>query len=161
MSNLSKAGEDLKFLANKFQALYSVAEVLERIGSLEQAERDALAKKDAAYAKAEEAIKKAERANATLAHAEESVEVAKTLAADHNVRAQAYYSAKVVAAEGKAEAILAEAADKKRGVEEQTKAARAELASVQEKIQFTSKELGSLKEELVKIKASLAAFVRG
>lgn len=79
MSNAMKAADDLKSIAARFRGIIEIAGVLEKIGSLEQAEREAHSRKESADKAASEAKKKAEVAEQALARYEKEFSDARLL----------------------------------------------------------------------------------
>lgn len=156
MSKVLKAADEVRKLTKMFQALGDVVEVLDRVGSVEQAEQESLArveKLNAEVAKAKEAISVAhgeasqliamanDKSDELLSVAEQSaadlLKSAEAIVAEANARADAILAtgklgvenmaAEVAAAIGKRDKALEEAIE----LEKRADKARAYLAKLQ------------------------------
>jgi len=161
MKNLSKAGEDLKSLANRLKAIVEVADALEAIGSIEQAERSALAQKDKAYSAAAEAEKACEIQKGLLAKAKEAVEAEHNKAKDLNERARFVSDGLLENARGKAAVIVKDADAKSDAIAASVKAAKAELFMIIADCENAKEDLAKFKSELEEVKKKLSAFIKG
>lgn len=157
--SLIQAAEDIKSLAAKFKSIISVSEALEKVGSIEQAEHEALARKQKAYAAADEAIKALSARKADLEEFE------KQCALKHKE-----HEAVVAQQESKAAAIVDEATKRslsifsaakleKASLEMKNAAARKELLAIQADVDAKAKELSVLQGNLKEVKAKISAFV--
>lgn len=156
MSKVLKAADEVRKLTKMFQSLGDVVDVLDRVGSVEQAEQEALArveKLNAEAAKAKEAISVAHgeasqllamaksKADVLLSEAEQSaadlLKSAESIVSEANARADAIIAtgkigvenmaAEVAAAIGKRDEALEEAIE----LEKRAEKARAYLAKLQ------------------------------
>lgn len=91
MSNATKAADDIKSLAARFHSVLEVADVLEKIGNLDQAVRDAENRKNVAIKESERAVGDASEKKKILAGILSDIESAKGAVDQQqkNARAQA------------------------------------------------------------------------
>lgn len=158
MSNAMKAADDIKSLASRFRSVLEVAEVLEKIGSLEQAVRDAESKKKAAYADAEKAVsllndkaEELEKANAEIGKAKE---------ASASIVAQANQKAGVIIAEAEVKAgeIISKANSDKAVVEEAIKSLNAKSVSLSGEISKQESHLADIKKHIQDAKSKISGI---
>ena len=167
MSELINVADQVRAGAKRLEWVLQLADALERVGSLEQAEKEAKkatekAKKDLEKAKsdlakaadklrdAEESVPKAvSQANAVLAGAHEE---AKALAN----QAKADAAAIINAAQGKAQATVDAAISQAAGIAEQIKAEKSVLAQYQGETVKAIKDLAKIHEDIEEAKAEAA-----
>lgn len=159
--NHMKLSEDLNNLANKFKSLYDLSEAFQKLGSLEQAERELLARVDKAKQLADASVsekavqeKALETAKVAVAVEYKKAEEAKKKSEDHSasIVSDAYKLADQIEkqAESKADLFLAKAAS-----------AKSELSQLSGEVLEKKVELEKVKAELEAIKAKFAAFMKG
>lgn len=152
------AADQIKSLAAKFKGLFVLAEELEKIGSLDQAARDAQIRKEKAYADADKAMKEYEHNKIALEKAKaEIVEVeekAKSIEASANKKA----SELIASAQEKIK-LLQSAFDEK-SLERNNKLSElhAHARNLEAEIQLKKSELASLQKEIAGVKAKVAAL---
>lgn len=160
MSNTSKAAEDIKGLAKKFSGFLEVASVLEKIGSLEQAERDANSRKEKAYKEAEEAQSMSEKQKIELAKAVAEVEVMKNKSLELEQFGNKRFSDIVKDAKEKSEQIINEANANKAIIVNEIELEVIKHNKIKEDIEKAKVELASIESQIKEMKNKIAAFVR-
>lgn len=161
MSNPTKAAEDLKGFANRFRAILEVADLLEKLGSLQQAERDAVIKKDAAYAAADAAVAKLSGLQAQIASLERALEEAQAKGKVMEQGAQFKAQQILAAAEAEAKEVIAAATKHRVEVDAAAKEALKELALVNSAVATKREEQAQVEKEVSALKAKIAALVKG
>lgn len=158
MSNTMKASEDIKFLASKFKEILEVAEVLGRIGSLEQAERDAGIRKDAAYKAADEATATLKGRLDELSMHEGFVEDKKYLASKIEKDAAVKASSLVDAAIAKANDIVSKANNSKDLIVKEAQELSDKNNSLKKSLADGNAQLGFINDQIAEAKRKIAAF---
>ncbi len=160
MSSAIKAAEDIKLIASRFRGFIEAADVLARIGSLEQAENDALVKKDAAYKAADTAIeflkakeKEIEDVKAQFEAVEEEAEKIKNTAKDHAVFI-------LKDAKEKAALVVKEAGTKKLEIGQQIVELRKSFAQAQSELDSKKEELAAVIEQIASVKTKLQVLFK-
>jgi hypothetical protein len=155
-----QAVEDLKLFFKKLQPLASAIDVLEKIGSLENAVVEAEKKQVAAYAKADEALQAQVKQEAELSNVMGDIKQKKQ-------ECEVY----IVKAKEKAASVLKDAEAAAKGIEEvafaklqEAEALRAEFANinnaVQKEIEEKRIELSELQNKISDVKIKLANFLK-
>lgn len=161
MGNSIKIAEDLRALANKFKSIVEVSELLTSLGSIEQAEREAIVRKDAAYKAAEEAQAKLAALDEDLVLAQGEVSKADEQANELH-RSSLDKAAQVVAkAHEDAKEIKFGAESAKAQIQNQTNEAKRELKVVFDQIKSKKDELASIEDQVAETKAKISAFIGG
>lgn len=160
MSNAMKAADDLKSIAKRFQGIMEVAQILEKIGSLEQAERDAVARKEAAYAEEKKAQLLILDLDGKIAVKQEAIKIAESQA-DHIVvkakeKAQQVYNE---LAEKNA-ASLKQANEIKVLAEAAVSAKRVEVEELNKLISAKKLELEDVSSQIAAVKSKLSALFK-
>lgn len=158
MSNSMNAAQDLKHIASKFRGILEVADLLERIGSLEQAERDAIIRKDLAYKEANEAdltidSKKQELAEIEKAKAKTQLEV-ETMISEGKKK----YDEVVSNALSQRDEILAKAQNRKLEIAQEAQALMDDMSKTKKELEIKKDELSFIQEQLKEAKRKIAAF---
>lgn len=109
MSNAMKAADDIKALATRLRSILEVADVLEKVGNLEQAVRDAENRKNAAYKESEKAVNQAEAKNEELAIIKLEIESTKAIVSDRLSQTKLQAEQIIENAKAKASNIIKEA----------------------------------------------------
>lgn len=154
------AAEELKALGNKFKAIVSVGEFLEKVGSLDQAAKDAETRKKLAYeaeeiakAKQVEAEKSLDEANKKIsdvkAKGDELIDLSNKKALDL-----------IEAAKKKADVIIAEAKAKDAKAVEALSDSQKKVADMASEVASKNDELKSLQKQIDELKSKIAAFVK-
>lgn len=117
MSHASKAAEDIKSFASRVRSFLEVADALEKIGSLEQAESEALVKADRARQEGAAAEAEANKKKADLAKVDEEIEYARKSAEEIVSNAKTRAMAMLDEAGVKANETVRMASDRKSSVE--------------------------------------------
>jgi len=159
MSNLIKAAEDIRSLAKRFAPIFAVADALEKIGSIEQAERDAVIRKDAAYAEEEKAKAVLAAKHEQLKAVELDIEAAKQKAEEIVSKAHAKAEEIVALSHEKSDAIVKDAKSQKEIIEKAIDSHRVKFQDLTVLIEQKKAELDKINLELEKMKAKIAAFV--
>lgn len=158
MSDLAKAAHDLKLVAARFKPFLEVADALERIGSLEEAER--LATQRTAAAQHTEAQTKAllDAATTRLLEAEQQVGKARTEAV--SVLDEATVKAKDLLDQARKDAkLIGDAAtDAKVAILKEIDELKMDRASIQHQLEAKQRELSAITEQITKTKARIAAL---
>lgn len=161
MSDARKAAEDLKLFANRIRPLLDVADALERIGGLEQAERESESRADKAKTAAADAQKLLDKKNAEL----EEVKVEITKTQDNIIvmenKAQDKCDEILRIADEKAVNIIKSANEQKKNIENQIIEKRGQVAQLQEAIDAKKEELTKINNEIEAAKEKIASFVKG
>lgn len=160
MSNAQEAAENIKSLANKFKSLFQAAEELEKIGSLEQAARDAEIRKDAAYKEADQAQAELKFLKNVINERELAVHDLEKSMDQMEVNANAKASQICSDGQAKADEILNVANQRKSMIEGEIKSARQELDRVKNEISMKNEELIHFNKEIAAMKAKVSAFVK-
>ena len=160
MSNPMKAAEDLKVLANRFRSILEVADVLEKIGSLEQAERDAASRKDRAYAEEKKAHLLLLDLDGKVALKQEAIKLAEEQAEE--VVAKAKEKAQAVYAEmaEKNAAHLKQISELKLSADAAIIAKRLELDDVKSQVQAKKVELEEVSSQIAAVKSKLSSLFK-
>jgi len=159
MSMKLKAADDIRTLANRFKAIIEVADMLEAIGSLEQAAQEAMNRRDAAV-KAE-----AEQDARLLAVKMEVKEMQGGLAAIEAKgleieKMHQEKAAKIVDdANLEASAVLFEAQEKKAALAKEYAKIRFELDKLRDEYAAQKEVLESLKKEIEQVRGKFAKFM--
>lgn len=145
MSNVMKAADDLKSLAARFRPFLEVAAVLEKIGSLEQAVRDAEIKKASAQ-------KEAEKVEAQVSFAREELakvksEVSEVKATSNGILDNARADAGVIIKEAREEVLTI-----MRNAEEVKASSDANVSANRITINAQSQEIKRLEGQLAEIR---------
>lgn len=145
MSNVMKAADDLKSLAARFRPFLEVAAVLEKIGSLEQAVRDAEIKKASAQ-------KEAEKVEAQVSFAREELakvksEVSEVKATSNGILDNARADAGVIIKEAREEVLTI-----MRNAEEVKASSDANVSANRITINAQSQEIKRLEGQLSEIR---------
>lgn len=153
MSNFSKAADDIKTIASKLKQFIELSEALEKIGSVEQAARDAEAKKSLAYKETEAAYAELEKAKKKLEAAEAGIFAANVKAKD--LEEAAFNKAKAIVSEAHDKAAAVEKAmqAKSKELDQKFIAATAELKNYNDEIAAKAEELAHIKAEIDAVKA--------
>lgn len=158
MSATLQAAADLQAFAERLRAILEVAEVLQRIGNLEQAARDAQARQTQAYADAAAATVQLTDIQTQLQTAQQQVTSAQQQATQVCTEAQVRADTIRDLAEADAGDLVLLAQDEAQALRLQTSAASAELTQLVEQIQAKRHELQSIVDQIAKTKASIAAL---
>lgn len=161
MSDAMKAADDLKVLANRLRPLFDVADVLERIGSLEQAEREAGIRLQKTKDAEEEAKNVLDDRVRDLSKAEQKVEEALEKSVQIENAAQTKSDKIIEAADSRAIMIIRNATDQKKVLDAEIISKRGQLAQIQEAIDAKNEELSNLKREIEAAREKIAAFMKG
>lgn len=161
MSNPTKVAEDVKQLVGRFQALVDLADLLESLGSVEQAARDAESRRDVAYQAADDAqaALDVKLLKVAQAQADAQAAVAKALEAKESaglIRAQVLSQAS-----DDAQDILLKAGLQRKGIDEATNSAAKDLGLLNDAVRLKQEELAQVQAQVDAIKAQVSALVRG
>jgi chromosome segregation ATPase len=158
MSDVQKAAHDFRALAAKFRIFLEVADTLERIGSLEEAERSAIKRKDSAVALETEAKASLAKVHHDLDNRKQGVKEAKEQAeviiSDAHIKAEAIRSGAKLDASVTIDAVGHE----KSKVEEQVNNLRSELTRVQSQLDLKRKELEAITKQINNTRERIAAL---
>ena len=158
MDNLTKTAEDLKRLAVKFKGILELAEALERIGSFEQAAREATARKDAALAEEKGIRGTLDARERDLAAADKLIEDKAQEAKQIRKVANENANAIVRIAEKKAKEIVEEAEKSETIVYGETLKAKVSLEELQKSIKAKEAELLKIKGQIQTAKDKIASL---
>lgn len=158
MSNFSKSADDIKSIAAKFKGFLELADALDKIGSVEQAARDAETKKNFCYEQAAVASEELEKAKKKLESAEAGIFAANAKAKE--IENNAFKKAEEIYSDAldKIQAIQDEASKKHKALDDKFLAAVNEHNSVVSEIVAKKEELEKLKSELQQIKSKFASL---
>jgi len=160
MSNAMKAADDIKSLASKFRAVLEVASVLEKIGSLDQATRDAESRKNKAYDDEKKALLLCMDLDGKVALKQEAIKVAEEQADYIVVKAKQKAAEIFEEAQAKKVAESAKAAEAKAYADACVVAKKAELESVSKLIAEKQVELEAVTSQIDSVKSKLALFLK-
>lgn len=161
MSNLSKAAEDLKTIANRFKAVLEVADSLEKIGSLEQATKDAEIAKEKAYKENEETQAVIQAGKEDLAKMESELLEAKAKIKSAEEEATLKSYAILEKAQLEAKSIVDKSCEEKLLIEEKILESKKDLFLLDAKVKAKDEELVALQSQIEDIKKKLSLFVAG
>jgi len=159
MSSL-KVADDLKAFVKKFQVLSDLADVLEKVGSLEQAERDASIRKDKAYADAANAQAVLEAKGLEVSKADTLISMKEEEAGKVYKAGQAKAAEVVEAAKVQASQIVQAGLAQKKVLEEQVSNEKMRLSDVRSQVAEAGVELQNYQAQLEDIKAKLSSFMK-
>jgi len=160
MSDLIKAADDIRIFAAKVKGFVSVAEAIEKIGSFDQAAKDAEARKNKAYEAEVKAVKSLEVAEADLKLAHGKIAEAEEKSALIEQTAHARANTIIAEAHAKSDAVLAEGVAKKAKLASDVIEARAELGDLMDKIEQAKADLQVIKAQKEEVKKQLSAFLK-
>lgn len=160
MSTPQKACEDIKNLAQRFKGFIEVGELLEKIGNIEQAERDAVSRMNQAYLAAEEADKAKVLAEEDLRIAKSKIEHAKAEALKIEQAAYDQRLETLKSAAERGQEIVKEAEAKKSAILSEIAGHRSGLEQVQIQIVESRKELDDLKAKIEEVKSKFSALLK-
>lgn len=149
MSDISTASNELKNFLNKFKGLQLVSDAMEKISSLDQAEKESIIRKEKANAEERNALIALEQTKKSLDVAEQMIQNAQVKAVEIEEAARekaAVFSEKCKA---KGEEILAEYVEKKNKIQN-------EILKLSNELSLVSSELASEKDRLKEAQESLA-----
>lgn len=159
MSNLSHAADSIKSMAAKFKGFLEVADALDKIGSIEQAERDAIIAKDKAYKDLEEGkMALAELQGDYEAADKKLIEIQKACVAKEEA-AKAKAIDIVSEANKTAEQIIKNAEFKKTEFDKYVAQKNDALNLINSEISQKKAEYDNIVEKIKEVKAKLSAFV--
>jgi predicted nucleic acid-binding Zn-ribbon protein len=173
MSELLNAVDQIKSWANKQRAIVVLADQLERIGSLEQAEAETQQRLKATQAKADKARKDLEATEQKLADAGQEVDRVQAIAKQELQASRERIGQEEVAAAqriktmtGEAQAhaaeIVRQAAEQAQAIDTQAARTNRELVAVQAQIEQAQKALTDYQDQLdaakAKARAALSSF---
>lgn len=161
MSSVQKSADDLRNLANRFRSVMEVAEVLERIGSLEQTEREAQVRKESAYAQAEEAKKSLAEVSQQLEKANFELKTIEKRGLEAQESAQAKASEIVNKANRDAATIITDAKHSESEVLAAASDKLEEIKIMDRNIADKKDELAAIIKQIVDMKAKIQALVKG
>lgn len=154
------AVEELRSFSNKFKNIISVSEFLEKIGSLDQAEKDAIIRKDVAYqAEAEAKVK--------LSVAQNKIDVALAEVAKANAEKDRLVDLgnqkskeMIEDAQKRSAALIKEATDKLKLAHEEASKVKKQADEVSAQIQLKRDEYFGLQKQLEGLKAKISDFIK-
>jgi chromosome segregation ATPase len=160
LSLANQAANDIRNFVNKLQPLFSAAEALEKIGNIEQLEREATERKANAERELEKILPKLklrqgelqdllDRASESEGHAEQVV-----------AEAENKVGAIIERANKKAASIVDEAKKNGAGIDQKINERRAVLSSVEKEIEEKSVRLESIKKEIAAAKSKISEMMR-
>jgi DNA repair exonuclease SbcCD ATPase subunit len=158
MSRASQAADDIKNLATKFRSLLTLAEALEAIGSIEQAERDAKSRKDKAVAEEAVSAQQLTLAVARLKTAEEKIADVDRNAAEIIRNAEDKAASIISEAKASASAISAESDKRVDAVKQDIVILRGSLQALQGKIDEKTAELANLTKAIEDAKSRVLSL---
>lgn len=160
MSQILKAVDDIKNFASKFRGLAEVAETLEKIGSLEQAEKEAKNKADAAVKLAGEyeieAISKQKR----VSKLDEEIEYAKKSAEEIIAGAKQRAMSIVDEAGVKGNDLLRVVSEKKVAFDKELKDLRDKMGLVTAAVSEKEAVLAAINAQINKAKEQVASLLK-
>lgn len=156
----AKAAEDLKLLARKFKPLLDAAEALEKIGSIENAAKEADVRLMKSKSEAKLAADQAEIEKEKLYAVQEEVESAKKQAMAIVGQANDKANQIMVKANEDAKMSIASANVEVKLKRDEVKQLEFEKLSVAQKIEEATKELQAIKNQIADLKLKIAAFVK-
>jgi len=156
MSDILKASHDLQVLAAKFRAILEVSEALGRIGSLEEAERNALTRKMQAREDETKATAAMGVAQMALENVLKSVEATKASATSIVAEANRQANQTRGQATLDGEVIVAEANRKKSDVAQEIETLRQSKEAVLRDLETKQKELSAITSQIAETKARIA-----
>lgn len=160
MSQIQQAADNIKSFVNKIKPLIQAAEFLEKVGSLEQAQRDAEIAKEKAYKEVAVLNSEIEKAKAALAVSQEAVEDSKLKCL--KIEAAANEKGKEVLDEykEKGEALLKNYLKQKDALYADVLNKNAELEVLKSNIVEAQKELAAVKNAVEDFKAKFANLIK-
>lgn len=158
MSNANKVADDIKGFVKKFKWMQEAAEYLEKVGSLEQAERDANKRKENAYKEAEEASLMADKKKLELAKASAELEEIKNKSLETEQLGNKRFSDIVKEAKEKAEQIVNEANANKSVILNEIELKVTAHNKVLEDIERAKVELAGIETQIKDMKNKIAAL---
>ena len=160
MSNAMKAADDLKSIAKRFQGIMEVAQILEKLGSLEQAERDAVVRKDAAYAEEKKAQLLILELDGKVAMKQEAIKKAEELAEGIVLKAKEKAQQVYNELAEKNAAALKQSNEIKVLAEAAVSAKRVEVEDLNKQIAAKKLELEDVSSQIAAVKAKLSALFK-
>lgn len=152
MNKTLKAADEVKKLHRMFQSLGEVVEVLDRIGSVEQAEQEAIARVEAANRDAYSIKEAVVEANAEAARI---VEKAKVFADQHIAEAMAHAGKITAAADAEADRVTTEAAKLLEVARMQVEKAESTVQACAIDVEVKTRELAEIEEKIAKAQAQI------
>lgn len=156
MSNVHQAVTDIKNFANKVKGMIAVAEVLEKIGNVDQAEYEAKARMEKAKAAAEVAVQGQEKEEQNLASAKEAVESMKAKALDIEKEAHVKIGGLYQLAEAKAKEILDACYKKKDVLDSDVETTRKFLGDLKNQVEAEKLRLLDIQDQIAKMKKQVS-----
>lgn len=159
MGNLIQAAEDIRRLAVRFKSILEVADALEVIGSIEQAEREALIRKDQAIVLEQDAIKSLQNVKLEIENEQLKLEAVKKDSQD-SIRT-ANYSAATILEKAKlaANELIKSANSEFEKIRDQQQGLIADIAVLNNKKAAAQASLDELNENIARVKSKLASFM--
>lgn len=160
MSNAQKAADEIINLANKFRSLFQAADALAVVGSLDQASKDAVIRKDAAYGEAEKADAELCKRKEVLAAVNKEID--EVVVRGEALEESAKLKAKCILDEAveKAAMVSRETEMNKKAVEHEIKGLNGAIGLVKLEIDAKNRELESIISQVKLMKDKILAFTR-
>lgn len=159
MGNLIQAAEDIRRLAVRFKSIMEVADALEVIGSIEQAGREALIRKDQAIALEQDAVKSLQNVKLQIENEKLKLEAIRKNA-DDTIRDATNSAATIFEkTKQKAEDIIKSANAEFNKIMDQKQVLIADIAVLDDKKKAAQVSLDELNENIAKVKSQLASFM--
>lgn len=161
MSNAKQAADQIKSFAGRLKGFLEAADYLDKIGDIEQLEKESILRKD-------QAIKAEAEAKFNLSVQEKAIQAQearmKNLVAEGEKEIDAgrkKNEAAISESRNEAERIVSEAKSKKASLEKEIAESKQILAKIKEEVEYRTEELKGVRNEITKAKEQIAAFLRG
>ena len=154
--SLSKAADDIKSFAKRIKPILELAEVLEKLGSIDNAAFESKSRCEKALAEEKDALKLLNKKYEEVARAHSEIEAAKHKAGNLVSEAKAKSDEMLKYAEVKGEEIIAKANSFKSKVMSEAQAEQTKVEELKKDIASKHNELELLKKELADFKSKFS-----
>jgi DNA-directed RNA polymerase sigma subunit (sigma70/sigma32) len=160
MSEIQQMIDQVRGVGKTFRAVVALCDMIEKIGSIERAMKDAVASKEAAYRDCEEAEGKLKAKLGEVADMEKVVKNMKTLSVNIEAEAQRRKSAIISEAEAKAKEICAGAVSLREALETKIREHESSKSGLVSQISDRRVELTALDQKLSELRKKAEALFR-
>lgn len=159
MSNIKTAVDKVRNAGETFRAIVEIAEVLDGIGSIEQAEREANSRRDKAYKEADKAGEFLSEKQSELDEIAKKIDRLKDKARGELKDYESRGEEIVKLAEKKYMEIIESANNEKESIKKANRSSLLELQDLKGQIKGKHEELEKIEKHIVKLKTSVAGLI--
>ena len=158
--NTSQAAQEIKLIAGKFKGIIALAEALEKIGSIENSEKEARGRVVKAQKEEAEAREKVKAVQADLKGALDSIQEARVKALERIENAKVDASDIIAKAQVTAMEIVEAAEDHRDEMSRQVKESNKKLEKIQADVHAKELELETVQKQIDAAHSKISAFVK-